>query len=80
MSANPLEKWRKVQRLALKFKNDIVHELAQAYQEYLDSLPEFAREVTIMTFSGKVIKRKDIPRLIIEDPQFREWFIKHLTE
>lgn len=80
MSASPAELFKKVKNLALRFRNDYVHELAKAYEEYLNSLPEWAQNVTILTFSGKQIKRKDIPRLLVEDPQFREWYIKILTE
>jgi len=66
---------------ALSLNADAVNKLADLYQQYLDQLPDELREAEIIIFSSKgaiSYKRSDIPRLLREDKDFRELFLRRL--
>ena len=51
-------------------------------EDYVNSLPESLRESYFGVMVGhyrKVVKRKDLPRVLREDPEFRERFIRFLA-
>jgi len=87
MPRNPKEVWNELLELAEKYSRGVLglgpEFLASKYQEYLDSLPDFAREGAIVVFDpegkkSRVVPRKEIPRLLREDSEFRELYIKML--
>jgi hypothetical protein len=52
-------------------------------EDYVNSLPESLRESYFGVKEGpyrKVVKRKDLPRVLRENPEFRERFIRFLVE
>jgi len=84
---NPKEVWAELVELAEKYSKGVLglgpELLASKYQEYLDSLPDFARDGAIVIFDpegkkSRVVPRREVPRLLREDPEFRELYIKML--
>jgi len=72
-----------VLRLALTFSNEVRHELAKAYAEYLETLPPEHRDLmlVILTDKGSVaVKRNEIPKRIVEDPEFCNLFLQYLSK
>ena len=79
---SPREAFDRVLRIAATFSNETRHQLARAYQEYLETLPEQHREL-VMAIMAKgrtiVVKRSEIPRRILEDDEFFHLFLQHLS-
>jgi len=51
-------------------------------EEYVEGLPEQLKESYVGYFSptgSKVVKRRDLPRVLREDPDFRDRFIRMLA-
>jgi len=51
-------------------------------EDYVNSLPENLKESYFGVMAGpyrKAVKRKDLPRVLREDPEFRERFIRFLA-
>jgi hypothetical protein len=51
-------------------------------EDYVNSLPESLKESYLGVMAGpyrKVVKRKDLPKVLREDPEFRERFIRFLA-
>jgi len=72
---------RQIVRGAISLDTDVVEKLAELYEQYLHQLPDELREAEIIIFSSKgamIYKRSDIPRLIREDKDFRELFLRRL--
>jgi len=81
MAKPATEVWREFVDLASKYAKGALslgpEALAEKYEEYLQSLPEPARNGSIIIMGEKrhVIKRRDVPRLLREDPEFRKLFL-----
>jgi len=75
------EAWREFVDLASKYAKGVLslgpEALAEKYEEYLQTLPEPARNGSIVIMGEKrlVVKRRDIPKLLREDPDFRKLFL-----
>jgi len=79
----PKEAFGRVIKLALTFSNEVRHELAKAYAEYLETLPPEHRDLTVvfMTDKGSIsVRRSEIPRRIVEDPEFCNLFLQYLSK
>ena len=76
------EKWEKVKEKMRKRSNplDLAHrsEVAQAYKEYLETLPSHLQQLWLLILPSKrtlpgipyAIPRKKIPELLRENPEF----------
>lgn len=81
-SSRPHAAFERLVRMAAAFSNEMRHQLASAYREYLEALPPEHREMVmvIMTPNGGVaVKRTEIPRLLVEDDEFLRLFLQHLS-
>jgi len=89
MARTPVEVWNEFQDLASKYVKGVLslgpEALAQKYKEYLETLPPTRRNGIIVILDPKTgksrsIKRTDIPRLLIEDPEFRKMYLRVVSE
>lgn len=70
-------------RIAATFTNETRHQLAEAYREYLKTLPPKHRELAMAIMTADktvVVRRNEIPRRILEDDEFFYLFLAHLKE
>jgi len=70
------EKWARIEKLMHQFSNEMVHDLAAAWEDYVNSLPKEMQESVIANFSGLCVTLKDIPKLI----RTKKGFINILLE
>ena len=59
-----------------------VEDFVKKVEEWLNGQPEQLRDSFIGYFGpggGKVVKRSELPRILREDPDFREKFIRFLA-
>jgi len=80
--------WSRVKEIARKINRELVLgksiealrdlrvEFVKAYEEYINSLPEDKREDMFGHFRGKLIRKKDIPKLLLEDDKLFEMFVR----
>lgn len=79
---SPWEAFEKVVKISLRFSNELRHQLAQAYQEYLNTLPPEHRELTMFVITEKkiiAVKRSEVPKRILYDDEFLTFFLKHIA-
>jgi len=80
---SPREAFSRILKIAATFSNEMRHQLAEAYKEYLDTLPPEHRNMMMcIMVGGKVIavRRSEIPQKILEDDEFLNYYLMHLGE
>lgn len=78
---SPREAFDRVLRIAASFSNETRHKLAQAYEDYLNTLPPEHRDLVMAIMVGNkvvTVKRSEIPKRILEDEEFFHLFLSHL--
>jgi len=66
----------------MALSSDAVEKLASLYQEYIDELPEEHKNVDVIIIAqGRTysFKRTEIPKLIRENAEVRDMFLKRLA-
>lgn len=59
-----------------------VDSFIKVVEEWLESLPENLKDSYVGFFSpsgAKAVRRRDLPRVLREDPEFRERFVRMLA-